>query len=34
LFSAFVQAAIEYQEAARLPVPVDEAADEGEKVGI
>jgi CTP synthase len=34
LFSAFVQAAIDYQEAARLPVPVDEAADEGERVGI
>jgi CTP synthase len=30
LFAAFVQAAIDYQEAARLPVPVDEA----EKVGI
>jgi CTP synthase len=30
LFSAFVQAAIDYQEAARLPNPVDE----GEKVGI
>ena len=33
-FSEFVQAAIDYQEAARLPVPVDEGADEGEKVGI
>jgi CTP synthase len=30
LFSAFVQAAIDYQEAARLPVPLDDA----EKVGI
>ena len=30
LFAAFVQAAIDYQEAARLPVPVDEE----EKVGI
>jgi CTP synthase len=30
LFAAFVQAAIEYQEAARLPVPMDQA----EKVGI
>ena len=30
LFAAFVQAAIDYQEAARLPVPMDEA----EKVGI
>jgi CTP synthase len=30
LFSAFVQAAIDYQEAARLPVPLDEA----ERVGI
>ncbi|HEV7210806.1 MAG TPA: CTP synthase [Blastococcus sp.] len=31
LFSAFVQAAVDYQEAARLPVPTD---DEAEKVGI
>jgi CTP synthase len=31
LFSAFVQAAIDYQESARLPVPTD---DEAEKVGI
>ncbi|MCW2580991.1 MAG: pyrG, partial [Blastococcus sp.] len=30
LFAAFVQAAIEFQEAARLPVPMDEA----ETVGI
>jgi CTP synthase len=30
LFAAFVQAAIDYQEAARLPVTFDEA----EKVGI
>ncbi|MGY1849266.1 CTP synthase [Blastococcus sp. SYSU DS1021] len=30
LFAAFVQAAVDYQESARLPVPVDEA----EKVGI
>jgi CTP synthase len=30
LFAGFVQAAVEYQESARLPVPVDE----GEKVGI
>ena len=30
LFSAFVQAAIDYQEAARLPM----GSDEGEKVGI
>jgi CTP synthase len=30
LFAGFVQAAIEYQESARLPVPMDE----GEKVGI
>ena len=30
LFAAFVQAAVDFQEAARLPVPVDEA----EKVGI
>jgi CTP synthase len=30
LFAAFVQAAIDYQESERLPVPVDE----GEKVGI
>ena len=30
LFRAFVQAAIDYSESARLPVPVDEA----EKVGI
>jgi CTP synthase len=30
LFAGFVQAAIDYQESARLPVPVDE----GEKVGI
>jgi CTP synthase len=30
LFAAFVQAAIDFQESARLPVPVDEA----EKVGI
>jgi CTP synthase len=32
LFSAFVQAAIDYQEAARLPMGSDE--DENEKVGI
>ncbi|MEX5721753.1 CTP synthase [Geodermatophilus maliterrae] len=32
LFAAFVQAAIERQESARLPVPVDES--EAEKVGI
>jgi CTP synthase len=30
LFAAFVQAAIDYQEAARLPVPIDEA----QRVGI
>jgi CTP synthase len=30
LFSAFVQAAVDYQEAARLPVPIEDA----EKVGI
>ncbi|MGY1742765.1 CTP synthase [Blastococcus sp. SYSU D01050] len=32
LFAAFVQAAVEFQESARLPVPVEESEDE--KVGI
>nr|WP_255418048.1 CTP synthase [Geodermatophilus sp. TF02-6] len=34
LFAAFVQAAIDFSESARLPVPVDEDEDEDEKVGI
>jgi CTP synthase len=34
LFSAFVQAAIDYQESSKLPVDIDENRAESEKVGI